>query len=148
MVLLVWNHRPKFFLQPIANPSKILSIRRFTYVSVATKPTLVYVVEALNQEYCFSAIKSLSGNLYLPPSLTPTFRSPWSRFPLRSFSMKDGSLHVPYTKLSSPLHTKPEGRWFAGEPLKLQAPRYKLELHSSTSHKAQHLALTLSQELI
>ena len=61
--------------------------------------------------------------------------------------MKDGGLHVPHTKPSSLLHTWPEGRGLVGEPPKLQgaaAPRYKLEQLSSTGHRAQHLALTLS----
>jgi len=42
---------------------------------------------------------------------------------------KDASLHVPRTKLSMPLRTKPEGRWLAIEPPMLQgagAPRYNV----------------------
>jgi hypothetical protein len=31
--------------------------------------------------------------------------------PLRSFSTKEGGLHVPPHKVSSPLHSKSEGRW-------------------------------------
>ena len=67
-----------------------------------------------------------------------------------SFFMKDGGLHVPHTKLSTPLHTKTKGHRLAGEPPKLQGagtPRYKLELLSSTAHKTQRLALTLNLEL-
>ena len=36
-----------------------LNTRMYPVVSVGTKPPLVHVVEALNQEYCFSATKSL-----------------------------------------------------------------------------------------
>ena len=64
--------------------------------------------------------------------------------------MKDGDLHIPRTRSSMLLHTKSEGRRLASEPPKLQGadtPRYKLELHSSTTHKAQDLALTLNLEL-
>ena len=50
----------------------------YLVVSVGTKPLQVQVVEALNQEYHFSAVKSLSGTPCLatkarPPSLTPSF---------------------------------------------------------------------------
>ena len=65
--------------------------------------------------------------------------------------MKDGGLHVPCTKLSTQLHTKPEGRRCAGEPPRLQ----RWLVHRDTrwftlepAHKVQHLALTVSQELI
>ena len=116
---------------------------------------LVHAVEALNQEYHFLATKSLPGTLDLPQSLGhqgshqgshQVLQSPWSRFSLRSFSMKDGGLHVPCTKLSTSLHTKPEGhRHTDGSILQgAGSPRYKLEVHSSATYKAQHLALFLS----
>jgi len=38
---------------------KNLDTWMYPVVSVGTKPPLIHVVEALNQEYCFSATKSL-----------------------------------------------------------------------------------------
>ena len=48
---------------------RTLDTRMYPVVSVGTTPPLVHVVEALNQEYCFSAIKSLLRNLDLPQRL-------------------------------------------------------------------------------
>jgi hypothetical protein len=70
--------------------------------------------------------------------------------PLRSFFTKEGGLHISHIKPSSPLHTKLEGRWLADEPRRLQGagtPRYKFEVHSRSSTRSQHLALTLSLAL-
>ena len=88
----------------------------------------------------------------------PSFRSPWPRFSLRSFSTKDGGLHVPCTKSSTPLHTKPEGRRLAGEPAKLKgwAAHQDIRMvHSRTTaqgsksclitHSRANLALTLTK---
>jgi hypothetical protein len=64
---------------------------------------------------------------------------------VRSFPWRKGLL-VPRTKMLSPLYTKPEGRRLADEPQRLQGagtPRYKLEVHSRTITRSQHLALTL-----
>ena len=93
-----------------------------------------------------------SGTLLdLPQRLAKSPRSSWSRFPQKSFSMKDGGLHVPCTKPLTPLHTKPEGQRHAGEPPRLQGGRCT-EIQEwftlDPAHKAQHLALSLSQELI
>jgi len=41
-----------------------------------------------------------------PPRLVKSPRSPWSCFPLRSFTTKGWSLHVSRTMSSTPLHTK------------------------------------------
>jgi hypothetical protein len=53
--------------------------------------------------------------------------------------VKEGGLHVPRIKLSSPLHTKPEGRWLADEPPELQGagtPRYNFWFTQEPAHKA------------
>jgi hypothetical protein len=71
--------------------------------------------------------------------------------PLRSFSIKEGGLHIPRTKPSLPLHTKPEGRWLADEPPRLQeasTSRYNLWFTQEPAHKvATHCSLTLSRAL-
>ena len=109
--------------------------------------------------YCFPVIKSLPGLfLTLPPSLCKSPRSPRSRFPLRSISTKDEGLHIPRTKSSTLLHTKPESRRRAGEPQRLQGwPVHQdtLVVHSKTStqgstpcsltHLRVNLALTLTE---
>ena len=65
--------------------------------------------------------------------------------------MMDGGLSVPRTMSSTPFHTKPEGQIHASKPPRLQG----WPVHQDTSrftqepaHKVQHIALTLSQELI
>jgi hypothetical protein len=148
MVLLVWNPRSKRVLQPIVNPNltytnnvrhtsckyemrkrkggyerkQIFDMKIYPMVDI--KPSLVHVVETLNQEYSFSATKSLPWFfLTRHKGYVKSSRPSWSRFSLRSFSMKDGGLHVPRTKPSSPLHTKLEGQWLAGEPPRLQGGR-------------------------
>ena len=40
-----------------------LDARMYPLVAVDTKPPIVHVVEALNQEYCFPATKSLPEQL-------------------------------------------------------------------------------------
>jgi len=66
-------------------------------------------------------------------------RSHWFCFPLRSLPTKEGILHVPRTRFQGVAsHQMLQGA---------DAPKYLL-IHSKTSHKAQHLALTLSKELI
>jgi hypothetical protein len=53
--------------------------------------------------------------------------------------MKEGDLHVLRTKPSSSLHIKPEGRWLAGEPPKLQkagTPRYNFWFTQELAYKA------------
>ena len=64
--------------------------RIYPVVRLATKAHLHPHWWNTHKEYCFSAIKSLLR------TLSP--RSPWSRVPLRSFSTKEGGLHVPCTK--------------------------------------------------
>jgi hypothetical protein len=63
--------------------------------------------------------------------------------------MKEEDLHVPRTKSSSPLHTKPEGRWLAGKPPRLQGagtPRYNLWFTQEPAHKvATSYSLTHSR---
>jgi hypothetical protein len=72
-----------------------LDARIYPVVSIGTKPSLVHVVEVLTK-----SIASRSPNLFrntpwlatkaTPLKLTPSFRSPRCRFPLRSFSAEDG----------------------------------------------------------
>ena len=79
-------------------------------VRLCTKPLLLHVVEALYREYLFSATKSFP-RLFLPRH--QDFKSQWSSrpwVPLRNFSTKDGGLYVLRINLSTPLHTKTEGR--------------------------------------
>ena len=84
----------------------------YPVVSVGTKPPLVHVVEALTQEYCFPVTKSLPR----APLDSPLRYSPSSLGHLDAASTKEllhqgrGSPRPPH-KVSSPLHTKPEGRW-------------------------------------
>ena len=131
-----------------------LDPRMYPVVSVGTKPPLVHFVEALNQEYCCSITKFLPETPWFatkarPPRLTSSSWILWSRFPLRSFSMKDGGLHVPWTRSSMPLHTKSEGRRLVGVS---KTPRDRhTEIQAwftrGPAHKAQRLALSLSHAL-
>ena len=82
--------------------SKLFDTRIYPVVRLATKSHLHLHCWSTHKEYCFSATKSLSWT---------QSRSPWPRVPLRSFTRNGEGLHVPRTKMSSPLHTKPEGRW-------------------------------------
>jgi hypothetical protein len=80
----------------------------------------IQVVEALNQEYRFSATKSLPG-LFLCRhqglQVTTVTLAPGSTEEL----LHEGwGLHIPRAKMSTLLHTKPEGRWRASEPPRLQ----------------------------
>ena len=82
------------------------------------------------------------------PRFTPSFCSSWFRFPLRSFSKNDRGLHIPRTKPSSPLHTKPEGQILTDEPSSLPeagTSSTKCGSRLEPAHKAQYLALTLSR---
>jgi hypothetical protein len=85
-------------------------------VSVGTNPPLVHVVETLTQEYCFPVIKSLPSAPLDSPQRKPLMHLPSSLGHLDAASTKEllhqgrGSPH-PLHKVSSPLHTKPEGRW-------------------------------------
>jgi len=63
----------------------------YPVVRLATNAPIHSRYWSTHKEYCFSAIKSL------PRTLSPL--SPWSRVLLRSFSTKEGGLHVPRTKL-------------------------------------------------
>ena len=82
--------------------SKLFDTRIYPVVWLATKAHLHPRCWSTHKECCFSTTKSLSW--------TQSW-SPWPRVPLRSFTKMGGGLHVPRTKMSSPLHTKPEGRW-------------------------------------
>ena len=77
--------------------SKLFDTRNYLVVRLVTKAHLHPRCRSTHKEYCFTAIK------YLPWTQS---RSPWSRFPLRSFTKKRGGLHVPRTKMLTPLHTK------------------------------------------
>jgi hypothetical protein len=86
----------------------------YLVVSVGTKPPLVHVVEALTQEYCFPITKSLPRAPLDSPGL-PLRHLLSSLGHLDAASTKEllhqgrGSPRPPH-KVSSPLHTKPEGR--------------------------------------
>ena len=70
--------------------SKLFDTRIYPVVRLATKAHLHLRCWSTHKEYCFSATKSLSWT---------QSRSLWPRIPLRSFSTKEGGLHVPRTKL-------------------------------------------------
>ena len=59
--------------------SKLSTRGFFPWFSLTLSRPYIHVIEALNQEYCFPAIKSLPWT---------QSRSLWSRFPLRSFTTK------------------------------------------------------------
>ena len=111
-------------------------------VRIATKAPLHPRYWSTHEEYCFPTIKSLSWT---------QSRSAWSRFPLRSFSTKGGVSTYPAqdrrhrSTLSWRVEDVPVSHQDSkdGRRTKIQAL-----VHSRTSHKAQHLTLTLSKELI
>ena len=111
----------------------------YPVISVSTKPSLVHVVETLNQEYSFSATKSRPWFfLTRHKGYVKSSRSSWSRFSLRSFSMKDGGLHVPRTKPSSPLHTKPKGLMTCRRATKAPRGRHnKIQAWAGLKHSTQ-----------
>ena len=164
---LVWNSHLKKVKQPIGNPIKrlcykskstqvarinaeakgrdeikqTLDARIYPVVRIATKAHLHPRCWSTHEEYRFPAIKSLPWT---------QSRSPWSRFPLRSFTKNGGGLHVPRTKLSMPLHAKSEGPWRCRRANKTPRGR-RTELFFwftlEPAHKAQHLAISLTEEL-
>ena len=118
---------------------QILYTRIYPVVRLGIKPLLHPRCWSTHKEYCFPATKSLPG--------TPSSRSPWSHFPLRSFSTKNGGLHVPRTNMSMSLYTKPEGRRRAGKPPRLQgwpAHRVQVMVHSKTTAQGTTTLLTHS----
>jgi len=125
-----------------------LDARIYPVVRIATKASLHPRCWSTYKEYCFSAIKSLPWT---------QSRSPWSRSSLREIA-HEGGVSVPRTKLSTQLHTKPEGRWLVGEPPKLQgwpAHQDTMLVHSRTTaqgskpclitHSRANLALILTK---
>ena len=97
----------------------------YPVVSIGTKPPLVHVIEALNQECCFSATKSLPQQPWpamktRPPRLKPSFSV--TLIPLSTKELLHEGMGSPHlrTRLSIPLHTKPEGRRRAD-----QSPRFQ-----------------------
>jgi hypothetical protein len=80
-----------------------------------TKPSLVHVVEALTQEFCFPVTKSLPRAPLDSPQRLATRHSPSSLGHLDAASTKEllhlgrGSPHPPH-KVFLLLHTKSEGR--------------------------------------
>ena len=85
---------------------KTLGTRFYPVVPIATKAPLHSRCWSTHEEYRFLAIKSLPWT---------ESRSPWSWSSLREIA-HGGGVSVPCTMLSTPLHTKPEGRWHAGKP--------------------------------
>ena len=86
-----------------------LDTRIYPVVQIATKAPLRPCCWSTHEEYRFPIIKSLPWT---------QSRSPWSRSSIREIA-HEGGVSVP-AMLSTSLHTKPEGRWLVGEPLKLQ----------------------------
>jgi hypothetical protein len=87
----------------------------YLVVSVDTKPPLVHAVEALTQEYCFPVTKSLPRAPLDSPQRPPLRHSPSSLGHLDAASTKEllhqgRGVSTPPHKVSSPLHTKSEGR--------------------------------------
>ena len=127
---------------------KTLDTRIYPVVRIATKEPLHPRCWSTHEEYHFPAINSLPWT---------QLQSPWSRFPLRELAHK-GGVFAPRTILSTPLHTKPEGRWRASEPPMLQGDRrteiqvwftleskHKAATPFSLTHLGANLALTLSK---
>ena len=103
-----------------------LDARIYPMVWIATKAPLHPRCWSTHKEYRFPAIKSHPWT---------QSQSPWSWSSLREIA-HEGGVSVPRTKLSTPLHTKPEGRRLAGEPPRLQerpAHRDTIVVHSRTS---------------
>ena len=116
-------------------------MRIYLVVRLATKAHLYSCCWITHKEYCFSAIKSLPR--------TPSPRSLWSRVPLRSFSTKEGGLHVPCTKLVVAAPHQPGGsktcRRVTKTPRMAGSSRYTF-VHSRTSSQgAQSCPLTHSR---
>ena len=117
-----------------------LNTRIYPVVRITTKAPLRPRCWRTHEEYHFPPIKSL-------PWIQS--RSPWSRSSLREIAHK-GGVSVPRTKMSMPLHTKPEGRWLAGEPPKLQGGRrtvIQLWFTLEPQHKDLNLTWSLTQDL-
>jgi hypothetical protein len=95
-------------------------------VSLGTKPTLVHVVEALTQEYCFSVTKSLPRAPLDSPQRLATKALAKLPCHLDAASTKEllpqgrESPRLPH-KVSSLLHTKPDGWW--GLPVSHLGPK-------------------------
>ena len=70
--------------------SKLFDTRIYPVVRLATKAHLHPCCWNTHKKYCFSATKSLPW--------TQSW-SLWPRVPIKSFSTKEGGLHVPRTKL-------------------------------------------------
>ena len=120
-------------------------------VRLGTKPLLLHVVEAVYQEYRFSATKSL-------PEL---FLCCHQGLQVTTVTLAPGStrelLHEGWGSPCSPHKDVDATPLQDGGPLVLPASHqdskdgqhteYKLELLSSTAHKAHNLALSLKHEL-
>ena len=132
--------------------SKLFDTRIYPVVRLATKAHLHPCYWSTHKEYCFSATKTLPWT---------QSRSPWLQVPLRSFTKMGGGLHVPRTKMSSSLHTKPEGRWRCRRATKTpsgQHTEYKMWLSPRTkaqgtqpcslTHSRANLTLTLTKHVL
>ena len=130
---------------------RTLDMRNYLVVRIATKASLRPRCWSTHEEYRFPAIK------FLPWTQS---RSSWSRSSLREIA-HEGGISVPRTISSTPLHTKPEGRWLAGEPPKLQgwpAHQDTRMVHFRTTaqgskpclitHSRASLALTLTKLML
>jgi hypothetical protein len=124
-----------------------LDARIYPVVSVGTEPLLVYVVESLTKSIVSRSPSIFRDSPWLatktrPLRLTPSTPVTLMLFSLWSFPRRRGL--VPRTKLSSPLHTKLEGRRLADEPRRLQeAGTPKLQLRF-TQEPAQGIYTLLS----
>ena len=126
---------------------QILDARIYPVVRIATKTPQRPHCWSTHEEYRFPVIKSLPWT---------QSQSPWSRSSLREIA-HEGGVSVP-AMLSTSLHTKPEGRWLVGEPLKLQrwsVHQDTMLVHSRTTaqgskpclitHSRANLALTFTK---
>ena len=114
----------------------------YPVVRIATKVFQYPRCWSTHEECRFPVIKSLPWT---------QSRSSWSRFPLRSLPTKErGSPRQPYKVVVTAPH-QAGGSMACRRATKCSKEpthRNACLVHSKTSHKAQHLAFTLSKELI
>jgi hypothetical protein len=95
-------------------------------VSVGTKPSLVHVVEALTQEYCFRVTKSLPRAPLDSPQRLATYAlaklpwSPWCRLHYGASPPRKGVSTSPAQRVLTTPHQAWGSMTIAGEPLRPQ----------------------------
>jgi hypothetical protein len=83
-----------------AEGKQTLEMKIYHVISIGIKPPLVHIVQALTKEYCFPVTECLLGLFLTRHQGLATKSLAMSLFtsmpyPLRSFSMKEGGLHIP-----------------------------------------------------